>query len=423
MYYRRTMGHAIRRILPLVVFLAAAAWIAASGWLRGGFRIDEVHKLAETVFLRHAMAGEFSHPDWFSDPVERANPPVGKFLFGLAVRVAGLDLPRDLSVAEETNHGQTQPPPGEAVHYRQMLRPVRTLVLLVTAATAMVVYLLGATAGGTGCGLLAAVLYLGAFLPQAFSATAVFDPLLTLFVAAAILPVVAINLAGRWLALVLRSVGAGLLGALAFQTRLSGLVALGGVWVVLMIRAVGQRRVGRGATLAVVATAATLVAGTAANLYYWAVPPAGSVPENVRAAQALPLRIVERYEIQMEDLAALLRREQAVQPPLRGLAGRAQFGAEYLVGDLVGLATLLGIAAAVAIAAVRRSLPAPKVVLLGWAAAIFMAIVFWLPVPYPRYLLVVVPPLALAAACGWTALVQAFVEVWQRGDRLGPAIR
>ncbi len=408
------MAKRLQWLLPVAVFLVAAAWIAGSGRLRGDFRIDEAHKLAETVYLRHALDGAFGHPDWFSDPVERSNPAVGKFLFGFAVRLAGLELPRDLSVARVTNRGQTRLPAAEAATYREMLRPARILVLVVTAATAATVFALGAWGGGIACGLLAAFLYLASFLTQVFSATAVFDPLLTLFVTAAILPVVSPNLSGQRGPLFLRAAAAGVLCAFAFQTRLTGLVALGGIGVVLGIGAITQRRLRRALGMALIAAAVTLGVGTAVNPYYWGVPPAGSVADDVRAAGALPLRIFERYEIQLGDLHSILRRDQAVHPPADSLTTKAEFAFEYLFGDLVGLAVVLGIATGFAVAGLRRSLPRAQLVLLGWAASVAGAIFLWLPLLYPRYLLVVVPAVAIAGALGWTALARAFVEVVKR---------
>ena len=214
----------------MLVFAAAALLILLSGRLGGDFRIDEVHKLGETYFLRLVESGDFRNPDWLGSRVERSNPPVGKVLFGLAIQLSGQPLPSDLRLATLTEHGRPLPPPELDAQVRGWLRPVRIFVLLVTAATATLVFLAGAYATDHAGGLVCAALYMTNFLTQTFATTAVFDSLLTLFITAA--AVIALMVRRDAAA----AIAASLAAALAFDVRVTGLVALGGVLVIFAVQ-------------------------------------------------------------------------------------------------------------------------------------------------------------------------------------------
>ena len=318
----------MRRALPAAVFIAAAAAIFASGRLDGDFRIDEAHKISETAKL--------SPSAWRHSRAERANPPVGKWIFALAAP----RVPYDPAFTERAARGERIPPPHLQVAYRRALRPVRMVSLVATALTAALIYVLSDS-------LLASLLYFFSFLTQTFAATAVFDPLLTLFVVAAAVPLARTV---TWP----RTVAAAVLAALAIDVRLSGALALAGVVALLLVR----RRWVEAAT----ASAIALALAAALNPFFFN---------------------------QFEDLRVLL--DATGEHRLRPLE-KLRFVSEYAFGDFAGIAILIGV-----VFAFFR----PREPLLAWCATIAVLFTAWLPVGYPRYVLVIIPALAVAAAHGY----------------------
>lgn len=333
----------MKKALPFAVFAAAAVWLYMTANLDGEFRIDEAHKISETYFLRLVERGDFRSPDWTSSQVERANPPVGKVVFGLAMQAAGVALPRDLTFAAHPD------PRGAPPQFRSALRPARLVSLVATAGTAALACFLA--------GPIASILFLGSFLVQTHGTSAVFDPLLTFFILAAAAPV-----AGRvtWP----RTVAAAVLAALAFDTRASGILALIGVLVLV-----------RDWRKCLSAIGICFFVATALNPVYWS---------------------VTGYATQFHDLNALLA---ATGEHRLGPVEKVRFVSEYAFGDIVGLLTLIGV---LMLALVRpRSLPP----VLWWCLAVVVTFTAWLPVGYPRYVLVVIPAFAIAADYGWRSAI------------------
>jgi hypothetical protein len=320
----------VRKALPLVIFLAAAAAIWASGRLEGDWRIDEAHKISETARL--------SPWAWKNSRAERANPPVGKWIFALAAP----SVPFDPAFTERAARGERVPPPHLAPAYRRALPRVRMVSLVATALTAALVYVLSGS-------ILAVLLYFFSFLTQAFSATAVFDPLLTLFVVAAAVPVAR---KVTWP----RTVASAMLAGLAIDVRLSGALALAGVCSLLVVRRSWKQ--------------AAAAAGIAAML----------------AIAFNPF-----FFSQFRDLQILLAETGEHR---LGALEKLRFVSEYAFGDWVGMAMLIG-----AFFAAFK----PREPLLAWAATVAVLFTAWLPVGYPRYVLVVIPALAIASAYGWSA--------------------
>jgi hypothetical protein len=397
-------------LLACVIFAAAALRVWISGRMEGAFRIDEVHKISETYFLRLAERGDFANRDWFMDPVERSNPPVGKYLFGAAVQAAGLPLPEDLTVAALTAGGRRIPPPERVMMYRRWLRPARLVSLFATAATAALVFMIVTRVAGVWAALLAVILQMESFLTQAFSATAVFDPLLTLAIVAAAAPAM-VPIAGRpaWMWRLLLS---GAMAGLAFEIRASGLVAALAAGVVIIGGMASRSRDLRSSIGGALAAAAACVSiATSVNPFYWSLPTDPRVPGVFRSPQWLPGRIVSRYALQMGDLQTIL----AGQPRFSGAVAKARFAFEYLFGDWVGIALLLGLV--LAVLTLWRSDFRGWRLLFGWAAIVATVLVAWLPVAYPRYLLAAVPPLAVLSSLGWTAAISLAVRGVRRGNR------
>jgi hypothetical protein len=78
---------------------------------------------------------------------------------------------------------------------------------------------------------------------------------------------------------------------------------------------------------------------------------------------------------------------------------KVRFVSEYAFGDLIGLFTLLGL---IPLAA-RRS----PLAILWWCLAMVVVFTAWIPVAYPRYVLMVIPALAIAADYGYRQLIVA----------------
>ena len=322
----------MKKALPLAVFVVSAVWLFLTANLDGDFRIDEAHKISETYYLRLIERGDFGNPDWFSSPIERANPLVGKVVFGLAMQAAGVPLPTSATFA-------THPDPrGKPEEFRPALRPTRTVSLLATAGTAA----LAATLAGP----IASALFLFSFLARTYADAAVFDALLVFFVVAAAVPVAS---KVTWP----RTVAAAILAALAIGTRLSGGLAL--IGVIVLVR--DWRK----------ALAATAICLALAAVF----SPAGW-PTMIRDANAI---IATTHEHRLT------------------LLERLRFVSEYAFGDVVGLLTLAGIPF------VRRQ------AILWWCLAIVALFTLWLPVGYPRYVFMTIPPFAIAAGLGYRQLV------------------
>lgn len=349
----------MKKALPLAVFALSAVWLAITGNLVGDFRIDEAHKISETYYLRLIERGDFSNPAWLASPIERANPPIGKVIFGLAMQARGVPLPVDASFA-------TQPDPrGSPARLRSALAPVRVVSLIATSATAALACVLA--------GPVASILFMGSFLARTYGTAGVFDALLTLFVVAAAVPVA---FKVTWP----RTVSAACLAALAVDTRLSGVIALIGVIVLV-----------RDWRKALAAVAICFVVATALNPVCWVPGPE-------------PL-VFGRYAMMIRDANAVLTSTGEHQ--LRPIE-KFEFLSEYAFGDLIGLLTLLGLP--FAIRRVPRSIG-------WWCLAVVITLTAWLPVGYPRYVLLAIPALAIAADYGYRQLLVAgghFVARWRR---------
>jgi hypothetical protein len=404
----------------VAVFALSLFVILATGRQRGDFRIDEAHKLSESYYLRLVGRGDFSNADWFRSRVERANPPFGKYLFGLAIRAAGLELPHDLVVAEQVNNGQRYPPAWAIPTYKEMLVPVRLLTAVLNAATAAAIFLIGCSAGGWTAGLAATILFGTSFMAQAFAATAVFDPLLTFSVLLTLLALIGLRKAS-WHYASWHMVLAGALAGVAAQVRVSGLIALAGIMAVAMVDALCRSRFRSAVVLSCLAGLACLLVATALNPYYWSSPSPSAVPPSFRATQALPARILDRYRLQFADLSYLLEREERAQTPLRGIE-KPRFVAEYLFGDWSGVMMFFGLALAVAIPAATRRFDPQAAIVVTWSVVILIVLTAWLPLPYPRYVLVAVPPAALIAGYGWSILLRNISEHLRPSRRSTPAV-
>lgn len=366
---------ALTRALTLsaIAFLLVFVLVARGGAARGGFRIDEAHKISESAFLRLWPHG--SDPAWTMYIADRANPPVGKYLFAISILLAGQRIPPLPTLAAVSpDRAAAAFYPAEVMRrYEPYLPAARRVATVCMALIAALVAWCAARVGGVLGATVAVALLLTNYVTQLLWATAVFDPILTLF-AMALLAIAAAR--PRVATLILL----GAIGALAFQTRLNGAL----FFVVTLAVVLPRARL-----RALWSLLAFAVVTLAVNPYYWPNPPA-------------------RLAAQLHDARVLLAEAPA---PLTTLGAKWRFFFEVVGGDVAGLLLFLGaIGGAIALAVRWRTLEERERVIGVWSAATIAVFVVWLPVAWPRYLLATVPPLCCLAAIGCGALQRAAIN-------------
>jgi 4-amino-4-deoxy-L-arabinose transferase-like glycosyltransferase len=372
-----------QRLVPLAAFLAMLAVVVFHGGLHDDWGIDEAHKVADTYFFRLLLRGDFANPAWTTNVVDRTNPAVGKFLFGLGATVVRAPLPASLAIRNELPDGTLAQHlrPADARRFHATLIACRIVSLLATALTAAILAFTALRLHSLGAAIAATTLFAAHYLVLTFATRAVYDPLLSLFVVAT-LPLMFGNVRGWRLAVL------ALLCALAVDTRISGAIAGAAVAGVLVVAALRIRATLPLNRLAIIGVAAVVLA-IALNPFYWVPGPE-------------PLRIPHRIASQFHELAALSAREATRQQPLDSLSAKGTFASEIVLGDPAGLMMLLGCALALALAVLRRR--REWIELFVWSLVVVGGVIVWLPFPWPRYLLVVIPPLALIAGIGFGEL-------------------
>lgn len=397
-------GSAKNALASLAVFAAVLIFLISSGRDQGDLRIDEAHKIADTYFFHLLRTADFSNPDWFRHIADRTNPPVGKFLFGLSASLSGAALPEDLSLRVEQPDGSLgQKLRGDPREFDEVLLAARRVSMIATAGTAAVVFSVAAFAGGFAAGAIAAVLYLAHYLTATFSATAVYDPLLTFFIALSALPLIHLTTTPSRRRLLLSAVAAGVFGAAAFQTRLSGLLGIAVLLALFLAMWIASRRRDP-IVFTLVAAGVFVVVSAAINPFYWAVPRSGTAPV-IGSDEALPLRISSRFGHQLAELSELLDRQSRNQEMLDSVGSKAQFAAEIALGDLTGMLALLGWGIATFFLATGRSIRrAPSTAVLVWSGLIIALLIVWIPLAWPRYMLAAIPALAIGGGAGWGEL-------------------
>ncbi len=384
-------------MFSLAAALAFAAWGGMQGWLRGGHRIDEAHKISEAAFLRLALAGDAESPFWTQNRVDRFNPPIGKFLFAAAILAAGEELPRlpTLSLLAPDNGlmpGLPPPPPGQS----QLLLPCRILAFSATSVAVFLAMLLLFESGHAIAALLALLLFATNFVTATHGGSAIFDPLLLVFAQATIVALVYwLGKPDRPRRLLLALIAAALV-AFATQIRLSaGLLAV----LTMAVFVLGAIREKRAATLesAAVFAPAYILLSVAMNPYYWA---------GVKSVGSFIPTVVARVGLQLEDggvLMAALRRSGGT---FASKAEKWSFVSETLFGDFSGILLLVTLVAGIAsVARYGRDLDrlTGDIIIVHLLAAVLF--VMWLPLPWPRYLLVPLLPLTVAAVAASTPLL------------------
>jgi len=405
----------------------AQAWIAAGVVLvlffffspvlsRDGrtFQIDEADKISETHFLRLFVHGDVRSPEWFRYRIDRTNPPVGKYAFGCAILLHGLPLPPAPSLSASAPDGGIPAtfPPAVNARYARYLVPARRGALAATSLAAALLVWCALRLYGPLAAAGALLFFTFHDLDRAWGATAVFDPLLMLAVIAIVLPTWMVWRDGSrvWIGAVV----SGVICGLAIGVRLNGGICLLFAIAVFFIAAFRHRsRTILYASAVLLLTA--LVVAILLNPYYWApAPTAVGVPAELTRDEAMPLRILHRVAFQVRDLETILgflrQSHRTLDSPWRHL----QFFGVTVCGSLVGFVMWLFAALGVLLAVLRRRMTSGLHFLLLWIVIIAGGTAAWLPVPFARYLLVAIPPLALAGGIGIAELADACLVAYRR---------
>jgi 4-amino-4-deoxy-L-arabinose transferase-like glycosyltransferase len=402
--------------LAVGAFVLTFFWFASRGAAAGPWRIDEAHKLSETVYLRLLLERRFGDPAWFAHIVDRTNPPVGKYFFGLAALTAGRELPSQRSLSRLSGDSAYIPPvheESESAPYLPLLRPARFASLVVTSLTAGLIMLLLAWRHSLLAATLALLAFVTNYLTATFAATAVFDPLLSLLIFASVVAAIAAwNIDAPRMTAVLGAIS-GLFAGLAFGTRLSGGIALVAAVLLFSIPLLRRRDWRPLVSVPLIMFTAFAVIAIGVNPYYWS--RAASSPEvgaDLASEAMVPARIASRITLQLHDLESLLEKTRGRSEPLDGLLSKGRFMMEIVFGDPAGLLLLLALGIALLMVGLRRAAGGTIIFAIA-ASAVVLPLMLWLPLAWPRYLLPLVAPLAALGGAGAADLVAA---VRGRGD-------
>lgn len=418
---------------PLPIAFAAAAIVALITWTSlvpqtrgsGVFRVDEAHKVSETVALRLLLERRWNDPIWFGNLVDRTNPPFGKYVFGTAVLLSGQPLPRTPSLSRLAGPDAVMPmfaPPEDGAPYVPLLEPCRRAALLATALGAAAIAWVTSRLYGMLAGCIPPALFVSHWTTSQFGTSALFDPVLVGAVALTAVALLLVIESRRSLA---AAVLAGLLCAAAFQTRLNGGVALLAVLAGLAV-VFARERSSKRAIAALVVCAVFASTAIAMNPYYWAsTPDDGGVRAVVRdtgAVARVPLRFAQQVGELRTILTGLTRggvrlplwaaESPARKPVAWTLGTKLRFIAIAIFDRWTSLLLLaLAVAGSVAIVRERRT---ASLALLAWSAVVVLITVAWLPLPWARYLLPILPALGIPAAAAIAAVLKVLPNVPRR---------
>lgn len=382
---------------------------------------DEPYWIGSTYYFDLLTRGDMHHPDWQLLPA-RENPPVGKYLFGLALRAAGrridsIDLlgawqmpflvhagTRGPATDEGKRHAliRRMSPSARAGMMAGTFRPLgrtdmaatRGLILGVGYLAALGIMALGARCDRPWTGRLAALLFVLHPVAVACYQHVLVDMIALAFSIGAIGVLIALGEGSAMSLARVAGLGAleGLALGLACGTKMNALVAVvtaGAVGLTLLARGVrtGDRRWMAMGPAGVVAIA--VFVGLNPTLY----------PDPIGGLIALfdePARTV-RFQ------ASFLPGHAATpSAKLRTLAGLLSGG----MGGLIALVILTAWRTAVA----ARGPGGWMVVPLWWWVALG-TVGLWIPFPWDRYALPLLPPLALLTADAALAVVRGTVRL------------
>jgi hypothetical protein len=388
--------------------------------------VDEPAWIASSYYFDLLVRGDVRHPDW-SLMTARDSPPIGKYLFGAALRAAGHPVETIDPLAAWQERYRTLPGgwgTGQAAERRAAvaarlspdvraaiargwydpfakgpeLTVCRGVVFAFGILSASLVAAIGLTIRGPVTGLIAGLVYAGHPLVLMGSSLALFDMIAVAFSAMAawcLAGLMAEDLSrGRRVAL-------GLLGgvsvALAVGTKMNALiVAFLAAFTLLVLACRADTR----------RSALSLGLGLLLGLFLFVGMDPACYSDPLGALRDLVAIPAETTRVQagfLPDYLPSLKERFAVLS--RFVCGH--------VGVMIGLC----LAALVATwYALKR--PGPRLVTVAWFWLALGLVGLWLPFPWERYALPVVPPAALVLADALVGVVAA-CWIWTRSGRQG----
>ncbi len=408
----RPLGRGAAGGIGALAFAAILAVVLAGGSWRGDFRVDEAFKVSETSFLGLWMHGDVRNPAWFTNIVDRINPPAGKYALGVPIVLSGQQLPPFPTIAVRDPSIAALSPPALSAPYRPLLHAARSASIISAALTAALLAAMLARYHGWLSAVFAVAFFALSDVTRTHWASAVFDPMLALCFAMSVAFVSTLAAAPSTRRVSMACIAIGVVTALAFQTRLNGLfaflVAVPFLWLTL------HRTILKAILGTVIATVAFVATTLALNPYYWSTP---AIPLEPFSSHHGPMRPVERLRQQQRDIMELARPVRDARAEGRTLAEKAWFLLEIMMSRLSDLLMMFAALTGAILLAVRwRSVPPALRVALLMSLAIVATMIATLPMPWPRYLLVVVPPLALVAGFATAEVLQTFIRAWRRAS-------
>jgi hypothetical protein len=324
------------------------------------FQIDEVAKISETHFLRLYATGDFDSPEWWGNIIDRTNMPMGKYLFGASIVLHGLPLPPAPSLGVYAPKGDIPAvfPREVNERYKQYLVPARRASIVFAGLAAASIVFLAMRIHGVVAAIAAFLFFTFHELTLAFGGLVARDTLMAGAFALAALAV-----------FYKKPVLAGLACGMAIGIRLNGGVAL--VFAVIAMRS------WRSAIITVLVAAAFVFA---IHPYYW--------------GDGRPFYRVEQQLRDLQTMVSLLPPGIEMRSPLRRIAFFGTAIVDGVVGIALWIAVMLGI-----LLPMRKPTEGVKFAWL-WAGIVVGLTVLLQPVAWQRYMIAVLPPLALLGGIG-----------------------
>lgn len=151
------------------------------------FNIDEAHKIAETYYYQlFFVKKDFSHPAWNEDFYARTNPPVAKYIMGAYLGWHGQYV-NSLSLQQKFEEYWKNPSQLRSYISSSMLKNARTLIVVFSALTILLVYLIGRLSDSIFLGVIGSLLLILNPTFQHYSNLALTDIILLFFMTSMVL--------------------------------------------------------------------------------------------------------------------------------------------------------------------------------------------------------------------------------------------
>jgi hypothetical protein len=411
---RLKLSTRMRAALAVVVFGVAVLVLGIEA-STAGFEADEADYVATSRYFGYLfLQGDVTRKEWDSNHWTRTQPPLTRYIVGAWLSAGGYDLEKlnqpyvSTASSFEVNRQKGRVPTDD------VLASARQPMVILGAGAMVMLFLLGATLGGTATGLITAALALSSpFMRYTLVHVWAEAPLAQFLVLAVLLAAIGLRpvLAGG--SVIAWGTALGVALGLASATKLTGLVGLVVVGGAAMLMAVWLSRAGRPNAArriiawATVGCAVAVVLFVAMNPYLWRGPLVGTVGMLDERRDEMAFQ-----QQQWPEYAVL----SWIERPWLTVSGSLQVGplAETPAAALVNLPFLIVGIIAVAAMARQAGLLSPAGVLIAWILGYAVAIVLGLGLKYPRYFmpttLLFLPVLAL----GFVVTARA---VWSRASQ------